>query len=181
MSTDKKMSSENRQIHILTALKTASSPITGGTFAQETNVSRQVIVQDVSILKAKGEPVIATSQGYVYLQKENRSAKQRKVIVVKHTPEQAKEELQAIVDHGVTVYDVTVEHPVYGDLTGIVNVSNRYEVDQFVEKVNATGASLLSELTAGVHLHTLEAETVEQIDEACARLREIGLLFEAEN
>lgn len=179
MTNDKKMSGDARQTYIVEQLQQATEPITGSTFAEETNVSRQVIVQDVSVLKAKGEPIIATSQGYLYLQQEGNTEAFRRTVVCRHTPEEAKTELYAIVDHGVRVYDVKVEHPVYGDLTGIVNVSNRHEVNLFVEKVQATSASLLSELTEGIHLHTIEADTEEQLDAACQALREKGILFEA--
>lgn len=180
MANDKKMSGEERQKYIVQQLQKRTEPITGGSFAEETNVSRQVIVQDVSILKAKGEPIIATSRGYLYLKQEKNTDDYRRTIVCRHTPEEAQTELYTIVDHGVRVYDVKVEHPVYGDLTGIVNVSNRHEVDQFLEKVADTEASLLSELTHGVHLHTLKADTKEQLDAACQALREKGILFEAD-
>ncbi|MCM3739753.1 transcription repressor NadR [Oceanobacillus luteolus] len=172
----KKMSPQERQKLIITTLESASTPITASEFAEKANVSRQVIVQDVSILKAKNEPIIATSQGYVYLREKAEDSVQRRTIVVRHTPEQTLEELYMIVDHGVTVKDVSVEHPVYGDLTASIMVSNRKEVDLFYEKLQDPKASHLSSLTEGLHLHTLEADSIEKIEAACRELERAGIL-----
>ncbi|WP_249872339.1 transcription repressor NadR [Oceanobacillus saliphilus] len=177
MKTGKKMSSANRQQLIIETLKRARRPVSGSDFACKANVSRQVIVQDVSILKAKNEPIIATSQGYLYLKEEKEDILERKVIACKHGAEQTQEELYLIVDHGITIKDVIVEHAVYGDLTASICVSNRREVDQFLEKINAADAPYLSSLTDGVHLHTLEADSMDKIEAACQDLKKAGILI----
>ncbi|PAV28881.1 transcription repressor NadR [Virgibacillus profundi] len=177
MNDKSKMSSTDRQKLIMDMLNQAEHPITGSDFANKTNVSRQVIVQDVSILKAKNEPIIATSQGYLLINQQMNEDLQRMVIVCNHTPEQTKKELYSIVDHGVTVKDVIVEHAIYGDLTASIMVSSRVEVDQFIKKINETNASYLSTLTEGIHLHTLEANTMDKIEAACKTLEEVGILI----
>ncbi|MFC4022218.1 transcription repressor NadR [Oceanobacillus longus] len=177
MKTEKKMPSANRQQLIITKLKEANEPISGSDFAKETNVSRQVIVQDVSILKAKNEPIIATSQGYLYLKDDKNDSLEQKVIACKHGAKQTLDELYLIVDHGVTIKDVKVEHAVYGDLTASIMVSNRREADQFIEKINTAGASYLSSLTDGIHLHTLESDSTDKIEAACADLKKAGILI----
>lgn len=174
-----KMSTSDRQAFILQLLMKATGPITGSEIAKLTNVSRQVIVQDISILKAKKEPIVATSQGYLYLQKKEKPLAQM-TIVCKHTPEETEKELQIIVDHGVSVKDVIVEHPVYGDLTASIRVSNRNEVDQFIKKIKETNSSYLLTLTGGVHLHTLEANSYDQLHAACRNLQEAGFLVVSE-
>ena len=176
MNEQKKMASANRQKLIISTLKNSRSPITGSEFAKKTNVSRQVIVQDISILKAKNEPIIATSQGYIYLNVDDEEKIHRKVIVCDHTPEQTLEELYLIVDHGVTVKDVKVEHAVYGDLTASIRVSSRKEVEQFIKKINETNASYLASLTGGIHLHTLEADSLDKIEAACEDLEKAGIM-----
>lgn len=175
---DRKATGIERQTLILKSLKASNEPITGSTFAKQTNVSRQVIVQDVSILKAKKEPIIATSQGYIYLKDSVDADTVRQTIVCKHEPSRTREELNIIVDNGVILYDVCVEHPVYGDLTALIKVGNRNEVDQFIKKVEGTSAAYLSELTDGIHLHTLEADSIEKIKAACNALAEAGILIE---
>jgi transcriptional regulator of NAD metabolism len=177
MKNQTKMSATARQQLIMNRLQQTEHPITGSEFATQTNVSRQVIVQDVSILKAKGKPIIATSQGYM-LMNQNEADIVRSVIICNHTAAQTLEELQIIVDHGVTVKDVIVEHAVYGDITASIRVSNRAEVNHFVKQIDDSNATYLSTLTAGIHLHTLEAAKTEQIEAACSALKEAGILVD---
>lgn len=177
MDNKKKFTSAMRQELILKSLKTEQQPITGNDFAKKTNVSRQVIVQDVSILKAKNEPIIATSQGYMYIKKPTFDTAHRHIIACKHSPDQTHKELTIIVDHGVMVKDVTVEHPVYGDLTASLMVSNRHEVQQFIKRIQDTNAAYLSTLTEGIHMHTLEADTPGKMEAACKDLQAAGILL----
>ncbi|WP_096440222.1 transcription repressor NadR [Alteribacter populi] len=174
----KKWLGEERRELIHTALKTTHSPLTGARLAKKMNVSRQVIVQDISLLKARNVPILATSQGYMLIENEQDDSPYQRVIVSSHKPSQTKEELYLLVDHGITVKDVKIEHPVYGDLTASVMVSNRKEVEKFIEKIESNNASYLSELTDGVHLHTIEAPSGELLDEAIKALAKEGFLLE---
>ncbi|WP_099157619.1 transcription repressor NadR [Virgibacillus ndiopensis] len=173
----KVLGEERRQL-ILSWLKESSEPLSGKILAERTNVSRQVIVQDVSLLKAKSEPIIATSRGYVYFKENNEIPKFTRIIAVCHRAEETADELYTLVDHGVTVQNVMVEHPIYGDITGSLMVKNRRDVDAFLDELKKTQAALLSELTEGVHLHTIEADTQKQLDEACGVLKSAGYLLE---
>jgi transcriptional regulator of NAD metabolism len=172
----KKLVGEERRDSVLEWLKTANTPLTGSDIAERAGVSRQVIVQDISLLKAKNEPIVATSEGYIYMQHTKDEALFQKVIVCQHAPSQTKEELFTIVDHGVTVKDVKIEHPVYGDLSASVMVSNRNEVEQFLTKITETNAPLLSQLTEGLHLHTIQADSMKKINAACESLEKAGIL-----
>lgn len=174
----KKILGDNRRKAIVEWLKNENRPITGGELASRTNVSRQVIVQDISLLKALGEPIIATSQGYLYLNERKQKEKVvQRLIACKHEPKKTEEELNIIVDYGATVKDVIIEHPVYGDLTASIMVKNRKEVKEFIEKITKTNASYLSELTGGIHLHTIEASNAETLDEVCEALDQAGILI----
>lgn len=157
---------------------TSNEPITGSDLASQTNVSRQVIVNDITLLKAKNEPIMATSQGYLYLQQSNTLNTYEKTIACFHRPEQVEDELNLMVDYGVTVKNVKIEHPVYGDLTASIMVSNRKEVKQFVEKIQETKANYLSDLTDGVHIHTLTAKTEQQLHDVEEALRRSGFLID---
>ena len=179
MTETKKILGEERRSFILQVLKDSTTPLTGSDLASRTNVSRQVIVGDITILKAKSEPIIATSQGYIYLRQPSSTTFFQRSIACYHTPDKTEDELNLLVDHGVTVKDVIIEHPVYGDLTASVMVSNRNEVKQFIEKVRSTNASLLSALTEGIHLHTIEAQSEAVLDKAVDALRKEGLLIES--
>lgn len=176
--TLKKMDGEERRLYILSTLKNATEPIPGAILGHQTAVSRQVIVGDVNLLKATGEPIVATSRGYLYLHPETGPSKIEKTFVCTHTAAQAEEELNIFVDYGLTVKNVLVEHPVYGDLTASIMVSNRSEVKKFIEHMKETGAPLLSELTEGIHSHMVIAQAQADLDQAEAALRKAGILIE---
>lgn len=165
-----KESALERRNNILLYLKQSKEPLTGHILAEKSNVSRQVIVQDIAILKARQEPIIATSQGYVYISNENSNNKFRKLIACKHSSKETIDELNTIVDFGVHVLDVSVEHPVYGEITAPLLIKNRRDVSLFINKIEEANAHLLSSLTDGIHIHTLEAETKEQLSEVCQAL-----------
>lgn len=173
----KKLFGEQRRQFLLEKIKTSTQPLTGGELAALTSVSRQVIVGDMTLLKAKGEPIIATSQGYLYLaDRAIEEASQR--IACRHQAEDTERELKLLVESGVTVKDVSIEHPVYGELTAGIHVSNVQEVEAFMKRVRDTGASYLLELTDGTHLHTITAPDNATLEKAVQAMRENGFLLE---
>jgi transcriptional regulator of NAD metabolism len=174
----KKMLGEQRRNELLSILKSAHEPVTGSDLAKHANVSRQVIVNDMNLLKARNEPIVATSQGYIYMTSSESSGNIERKIVCLHTGEQAEDEMFTIVDCGVTIKNVIVDHPIYGEITASMMVSNRLEVRKFIEKVNETQANYLSVLTNGTHIHVLTAPTSQQLDNAEQSLREKGYLVE---
>jgi uncharacterized protein len=178
MTSNEKILGSDRRNLLVKLLKEASNPIPGRELGEITNVSRQVISGDITLLKAKGEPIIATSRGYVYMHPMSEQNKIEKVIVCNHTSQQTEEELNILVDHGITVKDVKVEHPIYGDLTASVMVSNRSEVKSFINNIKQTNASLLLELTDGIHLHTIIAKNEQEIKNAEEALRKADILVE---
>lgn len=177
MAPGKKILGEERRKLILEWLQTSKEPLTGGELASRSNVSRQVIVNDITLLKARNEPIIATSQGYFYFAPSVPEQWIERSVACNHTPAETKAELELLVDLGLLVKDVKIEHPVYGDLTASIMVSNRKEVAQFIQRVNETNAAYLSQLTGGVHLHTVAAKDERTLDEAETALREAGFLL----
>ena len=87
-------------------------------------------------------------------------------------------ELNAMVDHGCTVLDVTVEHPIYGQLTGSLQLSSRYDVAQFITRSTQAEAQPLSALTEGIHLHSLSCPNEAAFERVQAALRTLGCLLE---
>lgn len=172
----KKLLGEERRHQLLDLLKASSEPIKGTELAKQAGVSRQVIVGDMTLLKARNEPILATSQGYVYMKNSNENHASERQIACVHSPADAQDELYTLVDAGVTVKNVTVEHPVYGEFTASIMVSNRHEVDLFLARVKETGASYLSELTDGIHLHLIAASSDEFLEAAVEGMRSKGYL-----
>lgn len=174
----KKMLGDERRNFLLNKLKQANTALTGADLAQLVNVSRQVIVNDMNLLKAKNEPIISTSQGYLYIANNQVDTRFERKIVSFHPPEKTKEELFTIVDCGATVKNVLVEHPIYGEITANLHVSSRLEVEKFIQQLQDTSATLLSALTDGTHIHLIEAPSKEILDQAVEKLREKGFIVE---
>lgn len=175
---DNKLIGEERR-HLLVAwLREAHHPLSGKVLAEKANVSRQVIVQDVSLLKAAGEPIVATSRGYVYWDETKETAACEAVIAVCHDTSDTADELYTLVDLGIFIKNVMVEHPIYGDITGSLMLKSRRDVDMFLDELESKKTSLLLRLTGGMHLHTIEADTKEQIEEAKTALQKAGYLLE---
>ncbi|MCI2106967.1 MAG: transcription repressor NadR [Intestinimonas sp.] len=168
------MIAEARRQAILETLHQASQPISAAVLATRFSVSRQVIVGDIALLRAAGEDISATPRGYVILKA---TAGQVRQIACQHGPEGMRDELCAMVDQGCTVLDVIVEHPVYGQLTGPLQISSRYEVEQFIERCQATDARPLSDLTEGIHLHTLSCPDESAFQRVTAALNELHILL----
>ena len=179
MNEKEKILGDERRRLIVDTLQASKKPITGRVLGEMTNVSRQVIVGDITLLKAKNEPIVATSQGYIYMPIQTTPGRIEKTIVCKHTPEQTMDELNILVDNGVTVKDVKIEHPVYGDLSASIMVSNRNEVKEFIKRIQEADAIYLSKLTeGGIHLHTIVADDEEYIKNAEEALRKAGILVD---
>lgn len=175
MAKDRKVNGDQRRQAIVEQLKKAKGPVTGNELARQMEVSRQVIVSDVTLLKAINEPILATSQGYLYLPPAP-APKISRTIVCRHTPEQSEQEMLMIVNEGASIKNVSIEHPVYGDLTASMMIHNAHDVRSFLDKIQHTEASFLSELTGGVHLHEIEAENESIIRSVEHKLFQAGIL-----
>ncbi|HCL80221.1 MAG TPA: transcription repressor NadR [Synergistaceae bacterium] len=171
------MNGPERRRAILRLLAEEDAPVKGGTLADAFEVSRQAIVQDVAILRAEGERVMATPQGYVLLGPKETSLV--RTVVTRHgTDRQMEEELLVMVRSGATVLKVIVEHPLYGEITGNLMLSTESDVDYFMEKVRTEGGKPLSSLTDGVHLHTLELPDEAAWETVLRGLRDLGYLLD---
>ena len=133
-----------RRQAVAQALEEAVGPVSAAALAERFSVSRQIIVGDVALLRAGGTDILATPRGYLL---GGRGGGVERTVACVHAPEEMERELNAIVDAGGEVVDVIVEHPVYGQLTGLLGVRSRYDVAEFVRRVEEHGARPLSALT----------------------------------
>jgi hypothetical protein len=171
------MGPQERRKSILDALVSSAEPVTGQDLASRLKVSRQIIVQDIALLRAHGVDVVATPRGYILAPKAS-GARAQAVVACRHGRDNVKEELMAIVELGGEVIDVIVEHPLYGQMTGLLMLKSKRDVDEFMKRVEDTGASLLSALTQGVHLHTIRAHDRQALRRIVDRLRSDGYLLD---
>lgn len=169
------MEAASRRQAILDRLRTADRPVSASALAAGLNVSRQIIVGDIALLRAGVAEISATPRGYVLPRATDGITR---TIACRHTLAQTGQELDILVDNGCTVLDVIVEHPVYGQLTGQLQISSRYDVEQFLARIRDSDAAPLSMLTGGLHLHTLCCPNEDAYTRACAALKAAGLLLD---
>ena len=169
------MDAQERRQGVAKYLEQAQEPVSATVLAKKFSVSRQIIVGDVALLRAGGMEISATPRGYVLPAP---STGKLYTIACRHNTVEMEQELNAIVDQGCTVVDVIVEHPVYGQITGPLQISSRYESTQFVFLIARQAAAPLSALTDGIHLHTIQCPDDAAFERVKAALREQGFLLE---
>ena len=166
------MKGEERRKQLLNILSSSNNPVSGGTLSKELNVSRQIIVQDISLLRANGATIFSTNKGY--LLQEDR--KYSRVFKVYHTDDQVEEELSTIVDAGGQIRDVFVYHKVYGVLKADMGIKSRGDIRAYMEEISTGKSSLLKNVTSGYHYHTIDAESEEILDAIQEELQQKGFL-----
>ncbi|HFR3796202.1 TPA: transcription repressor NadR [Streptococcus suis] len=173
------MKAIERRKHILSLLQKTSQPLSANYLAKEFGVSRQVIVGDVALLRAEGALILATPRGYL-LQPSLASIEGAYVrkIVCQHGPEDVEKELTILLEGGAQILDVEIEHPIYGLLSGKLNITSFEDRDRFLDDLSHYKGVLLSNLTEGVHTHTVSFPSVQVYQELSLVLKAAGILLE---
>ena len=169
------MDAVQRRAALSDYLSQAAGPVSASVLAARFSVSRQIIVGDIALLRAGGLDIAATPRGYLLPRPTPGLTRQLACV---HRPEDMGRELELMVDNGCTVLDVIVEHPVYGQLTGSLQLSSRHDVRQFLDRCARSDARPLSDLTGGIHLHTLSCPDEAAAERIRSVLRELGVLLE---
>lgn len=170
------MTAEQRREQIEKILMKNTEPITATTLSKQFSVSRQVIVGDVALMRAAGLNVTATPRGYILNVESDKD--NIFTIACMHGNDNMQEELYTIVDNGGNIIDVTVEHPVYGEISGELYISTRYEADLFLEKIKKNEAQPLMNLTDGIHLHTINCSDKNSYERIIEALKKKNILLE---
>jgi transcriptional regulator of NAD metabolism len=169
------MNTKERRAMLEQILNRTKEPITATTLAERFGVSRQIIVGDIALLRAKGVHISATPRGYLM---ETDREGERYTIACQHDAASLKEELYTISDWGGHILDVIVEHPVYGQIIGKLYLRSRFDIDRFCEQLQETQAPPLSMLTEGIHLHTISCPNSETYQRILDALRTKKFLVE---
>lgn len=166
------MNGIERRKKILDILINSDRPVSGRTLAAEFDVSRQVIVQDVALIRANGADILSTNLGYVLMS----SNECRRVFKVKHRDDQVNDELSTIVDCGGVVEDVFVFHRAYGIIKGEMDIRSKVDIETFMESITSGKSSLLLNVTSGYHYHTISAKDESTLNLIQKKLDEKGYL-----
>ncbi len=166
------MNGEERREQILQILTKADRPVSGVMLAKKFEVSRQVIVQDIALLRANGTAIFSTNRGYLL----EHNGDVNRVFKVIHSDDEAEDELTTIIDCGGKVADVFVYHKVYGVLRAEMNIKSRRDIQRYLEDIRSGKSAPLKNVTSGYHYHTIVAESVEILDLIQEKLQERGFL-----
>ena len=154
------MKASERRKAIIEALLEKKTAVNGTELAQRFGVSRQIIVSDISALKAEGNDIQSTHNGYVMI----RADVVDKVFKVRHTKDQTEDELETIISLGGTVDNVYVWHKVYGRIEASLGISTHGQIERFMEGVRSGKSTELMNITGGYHYHTVRAESEFVLD-----------------
>lgn len=171
------MNSTERRTKIEALLKEKSEAMSATSLAKVFSVSRQVIVGDIALMRASGYKILATPRGYI-MDSENTNDEKIFTIACNHTMDNMANELYAVVDNGGAILDVTVEHPVYGQIVGELRIFSRYDADLFLKKIEENMAQPLFRLTGGIHLHTIKCKDEETLKRILNALKKENILLE---
>ncbi|MCG7338921.1 transcription repressor NadR [Staphylococcus sp. ACRSN] len=160
-----------RRSQILQLLKSSKQPISGKHLSERFEVSRQIIVKDISTLKSHNHTIHSTSRGYV-IDYEPQGKHFKRTITCQHTQEQMAEELHIILDNGAMVDDVSIEHPLYGEIRKDLMIESHEDLHQFLQQMEKYQGKMLANLTNGLHIHTISAHTEKILDNAVRDLNE---------
>lgn len=170
------METENRRQQILNLLENQQKPVSGTVLSRLFGVSRQVIVQDIALLRAENRNILSTNKGYVFFKQPSAKEINRRVVCVKHSLEKMADELNCVVDNGGHVIDVSVEHDLYGQISADLIIHNRADVEEFVSKMKISNSKPLKVLTDEIHYHTIGAPSEEILDRIEKKLDESGFI-----
>lgn len=158
------MTGEQRRRKIRQLLLDAKLPMTGTALAKQLHVSRQVIVQDIALMRAEHLPILSTNKGYLLRSDGVRIQQPKRVFFVRHTTEQVLEEFMTVIDLGGRILDVAVEHELYGPIRADLLIENAQDAAEFVERLKSCRDNPLKVLTDDCHYHTVTAPSEKLLD-----------------
>ena len=167
------MIANNRREAIVELLLKEKAPVKGVELATKFDVTRQIIVKDIAILRAKWNNIIATPDGYMF--NDDNGSRVRAIIAVNHNKDEMIKELEIVIKYGGIIEDVIVEHPIYGEIKGLLMIKNLNDLNRFKNTFELSDSAPLSSLTNGVHLHTVSVDTKENMELIKKELKENGL------
>lgn len=172
------MTGEERRNQILQILKNQSTPLSGTALAGAFHVSRQVIVQDIALMRAENHDILSTNRGYLYRRRGSSDSLPKRVFFVRHSTRQVLDEFMAVLELGGMILDVVVEHELYGQIRVDLLIESEQDAREFYEKLMLSKDNPLKALTDDCHYHTVAAPSERLLDLIEQELRHKGFLCE---
>ena len=170
------MTGIERRNQILQMLRGQGTPLSGTALARTFGVSRQVIVQDIALIRAENHTIISTNKGYICRGEHGEDSQPKRVFCVRHTTEQVMDEFMTVLELGGRVLDVAVEHELYGHIRADLLIGNAQDAADFADRLGLCPDNPLKALTDDRHFHTVSAPSEKLLDLIEAELRTRGLL-----
>ena len=158
------MTGEERRSKILKKLQEAETHLSGTSLAKLFHVSRQIIVQDIALMRAENNGILSTNKGYLLRSKKTGNSHPKRVFFVKHATEQVLDEFKTIIDLGGKILDVAVEHEIYGQICVDLLIETAADASDFYNKLLACRDNPLKVLTDDCHYHTVSAPSEKLLD-----------------
>lgn len=171
------MTGEERRMQILQKLKEQGPPLSGTALAKLFHVSRQVIVQDIALMRAENHGILSTNKGYLYRTEDMENTQPKRVFYVKHNTQQVLNEFMTVIELGGKILDVAVEHEIYGQIRVDLLIETAQDAHDFSERLLNCRDNPLKVLTDDCHYHTVAAPSEKLLDLIEAELREKGFLL----
>ena len=127
------MNGEERREKLVELLKNTESPLSGTRLSRLLHVSRQVIVNDIALLRAANVDILSTNKGYLL----SAPVSSTRVFKVCHATEDFEREMQTIIDAGGKIQDIIIEHPVYGKISAPLEIYSRNDIVNSKKKCRA--------------------------------------------
>ena len=170
------MTGEERRANILKRLQETDTPLSGTALAKEFHVSRQIIVQDIALMRAENNGIVSTNKGYLLRSQKTENTQPKRVFFVKHATEQVLEEFKIILELGGKILDVAVEHEIYGQICVDLLIETESDAEEFHNKLISCRDNPLKVLTDDCHYHTVCAPSEKLLDLIEEELRRKGFL-----
>ena len=170
------MTGEERRNRILKKLQEADTPLSGTALAKTFHVSRQIIVQDIALMRAENNGILSTNKGYLLRSKKTENTQPKRVFFVRHATEQVLDEFKTIIDLGGKILDVAVEHEIYGQICVDLLIETAADAADFYAKLMSCRDNPLKVLTDDCHYHTVSAPSEKLLDLIEAELRQKAYL-----
>lgn len=170
-------SAESRRASILQLLQGNGSPLSGTALAKMLGVTRQIIVQDIALIRAENHNILSTNKGYIYRSPTEKNVHPKRVVYVRHTTDEVLDEFLTVLELGGTMLDVAVEHEIYGQIRVDLLIETEHDARDFVDRLAHCKDNPLKVLTDDCHYHTITAPSEKLLDLIEEALKKKGFLL----